>query len=231
MSISGCSQQESEAVEVIEEPVEVVEEVVEEEVKHASVLYQGHASMRVTTPEDKVIYIDPYMGDGYEEAADLILITHDHYDHVGTDLIVNKSDDCQIIRWNDMLVDGTYQSVDVMDVHVEAVEAGNNPNHPLNSGVGYVLTFSDGIKLYISGDTSTTEKMDTLEGIDYMFISCDGIYNMNTEEAIECANKVNAKHSIPYHTKPDALYDESIALSFVCDSAMYVKPGEVIALD
>ena len=47
----------------------------------SKLLYMGHASLRITTAEGKVIYIDPFVGNGYEPAADLILVTHAHFDH------------------------------------------------------------------------------------------------------------------------------------------------------
>ena len=227
--ICGCARPEEIPAETAAPEEEVVEETVE--VKHPQVLYQGHASLRIITPEDKVIYVDPYMGDGYEEKADLILMTHDHYDHVKTDLITQRSDDCETITWKEALVNGEYNTFDTKDVKIEAVQAGNNANHDINVCVGYVLTFSDGTKLYITGDTSATEQMSELKDIDYMFICCDGIYNMGPEEAAECASTIGASHSIPYHTKPDNLYDETIAQAFVCDGAMYVKPGEEITLE
>ena len=52
-------------------------------------LYQGHGSLRIVTAEGKVIYIDPYAGDGYDLPADLILITHGHQDHTAVNLIKN----------------------------------------------------------------------------------------------------------------------------------------------
>ncbi len=64
-----------------EEQTKQTEQEDEMETKQAKLLYMGHASIRITTPEDKVIYIDPFAGEGYEPAADLILVTHDHYDH------------------------------------------------------------------------------------------------------------------------------------------------------
>ena len=52
----------------------------------AKIYYQGHASMRIDTPEGKTIYVDPFMGDGYDVPADLILMTHGHHDHTQTNI-------------------------------------------------------------------------------------------------------------------------------------------------
>ena len=62
-----------------------------------TLLYQGHASLRIVTAEEKVIYIDPFAGEGYDLPADLILITHAHSDHTRTDLIKEQNPDCRII--------------------------------------------------------------------------------------------------------------------------------------
>lgn len=46
----------------------------------SKLFYQGHSSFRITTDEGKVIFIDPFAGVGYQTPADLVLITHEHYD-------------------------------------------------------------------------------------------------------------------------------------------------------
>ena len=102
------------------------------EQSEARLLYQGHGSLRIVTAEGKVIYIDPYAGKGYDLPADLILITHGHQDHTAVDLIKNRSDDCQIITYKEALVDGEYKTFDLGYAIVEAVQAGNNPNHDIN---------------------------------------------------------------------------------------------------
>ena len=121
-------------------------------------------------------------------------------------------------------------------VQVEAVQAGNNKNHSIDECVGYVLTFENGTKLYVSGDTSKTDQMAELadQHIDYAFFCCDGIYNMDLDEAAECAGLVQAKHNIPYHMvdaeNPDH-FDLERAEQFDAPGKLILKPGEELALE
>ena len=201
---------------------------------HAKLLYMGHASIRITTGEGKVIYIDPYAGEGYEPAADLILITHDHYDHNAPERVENRTPDCRIITWVEALEGGVHQSFDLGYVKVESVEAGNNANHDIRGCAGYILTLADGVSVYVTGDTSRTEQMPLLAGknIDYAFFCCDGVYNMDVAEAAECALLVGAKHSIPYHVIPSdaGVFDRERAEQFDAPGRMILEPGEEIEL-
>ena len=126
------------------------------------------------------------------------------------------------------------RTFDLGYVTVEAVEAGYNPNHNVEFCVGYVLTFSDGVKLYVTGDTSKTQQMPALaeKEIDYAFFCCDGIYNMGLEEAAECARLVGAKHNIPYHLVPpnDGIFDRERAEEFDAPDKLIVEAGEEIVL-
>lgn len=56
----------------------------------AKLLYQGHASLRITTDECDVIYVDPYAGEGYDRQADLVLVSHEHFDHNQVRLVTLK---------------------------------------------------------------------------------------------------------------------------------------------
>lgn len=202
----------------------------------AVLLYMGHASIRITTPEGKVIYIDPFAGEGYEPAADLILVTHGHYDHNDLDKVVNKNPDCRTITWNEALSDGTHQSFDLGFAAVEAVEAGNNQYHSIDECVGYIVTLSDGTSVYVSGDTSATEQMSSLaeKEIDYAFFCCDGLYNMDLEEAAQCAGLVGAKHNIPYHMIPadgGKFFDRSRAEQFDAPDRLILEDGQEIELE
>ena len=54
------------------------------------ILYQGHGSLRLTTADGRVLYVDPYAGSGYDKPADLILVTHQHEDHNQINLVTKK---------------------------------------------------------------------------------------------------------------------------------------------
>ena len=195
-------------------------------------LYQGHGSLRIVTNEGKIIYVDPYAGEGYDLPADLILITHGHQDHTAVNLIRNRNDGCRIITYKEALVNGEYKTFDLGYVTVEAVQAGNNKNHSIRECVGWLITLSDGLIIYVTGDTSTTDQMAELadRDIDYAFFVCDGIYNMDMDEAIACAVLVNEKHSIPYHMAPGKLFDQSRAEQFDVPNRLIIPAGEEIII-
>ena len=196
-------------------------------------LYQGHGSLRITTAEGKVIYIDPYAGDGYDASADLILVTHNHSDHNKVKLIRHKNKGCRTITWKEALVRGEYKTFDLDFATVEAVQAGNNKNHDIKSCVGWVITLSGGVTIYVSGDTSATDQMKELADRDlhYAFFCCDGVYNMDLDEAIACAKTVNARRSIPYHMAPGELFDRQRAERFDVPNRLIIPAGEEIILE
>ena len=198
-----------------------------------TLLYQGHASLRIVTEDKKVIYIDPFDGEGYDLPADLILVTHGHFDHTYIDKIESRAEGCEVIMPEDALRDKNF---DLDFVKVRAVQAGNNKNHSIKECVGYVLTFKNGKKIYISGDTSTTDEMPQLaqEHIDYAFFCCDGVYNMDMEEAAKCARLVGAAHNIPYHMLAahlDVRFTMERAQQFDAPGRLIIKPGEELVVE
>lgn len=82
------------------------------------------------TPEGKVIYIDPYAGtdDDYALPADLILVTHDHFDHCAIERVANRADGCVAITHNEAIVDGRHPTFDLERFDHEAAAQFAAPN-------------------------------------------------------------------------------------------------------
>lgn len=192
-------------------------------------LYQGHGSYRITTQDGRIIYVDPYAGEGYDLQADIILVTHQHGDHNNISLITQKQS-CTLITEKEALEGDRYNSFSIDGIAVEAVEA-KNKNHDPKKCVGYIITV-DGISIYASGDTSKTALMESLaeRKLDYVLLPCDGVYNMDVEEAVLCAEIIGAKHSIPIHMKPGELFDREKAESFTASNRLIMEAGEEIEL-
>lgn len=198
----------------------------------ASLLYQGHGSLRLTTNAGTVVYIDPYMGDGYDVPADLVLVTHQHYDHNAIDKMPHAPG---CVVWQNMEshpAPERYERRTFGDVEVEATQAYND-KHPKDECVGYMVK-ADGLLLYFAGDTSRTEQMGRMANlhVDYAFLPGDGIYNMDVEEAAACARTIGARHSVPIHLKPGKPFGEAEAQRFAAlvPTALVVRAGETVEL-
>jgi L-ascorbate metabolism protein UlaG (beta-lactamase superfamily) len=195
----------------------------------AKLFYQGHSSFRITTDEGKVIFIDPFAGVGYQTPADLVLITHEHYDHNDIAKITMKPSTI-VIRAKDALSEGSYHEFDEYGVHIQAVPAYNS-HHKKSECVGYVLDF-DGIRLYHAGDTDFIPEMNDLTAlkIDYALLPIDGFYTMTPEDATKAALAIKPKHLIPMHMKPGMLWDYHQAMRITAPMAMLMKPNDNIDL-
>lgn len=203
-----------------------------------TMLYQGHGSYRLTLDDGTVVYVDPSLGEGYDVAADLVLVTHEHPDHNRAVEWMPHNPGCAVLRAADFLEGGGHRCIEAKGLRMTAVQACNS-YHPVDECVGLVLEF-DGIRFYAAGDTSATEDMESgrlaaLE-LDYATFPADGYYNMDVPEASRCAELVAAKHSIPLHLVPvhdvaeAVLFDEEKAAAFSGPGKLVVRPGESIEL-
>jgi L-ascorbate metabolism protein UlaG (beta-lactamase superfamily) len=197
----------------------------------SEMLYQGHGSYRFITSGGIVVYVDPFAGKGYDMVADLVLITHEHYDHNKIELIKMKSS-TQVIRSKDALKGRKYNTFKVGDINISSTPA-YNMHHNVDACVGFVLSF-DGLNIYCAGDTSFTAYMENTlskESIDYAILPTDGIFNMDAAEAAHCADIIGAKHAIPVHMAPGELFSQQVTDSFLPQHGRIIlHPGETLKL-
>lgn len=201
-------------------------------------LYQGHGSYRLTANDGTVIYIDPALGEGYDAPANLIVITHEHPDHVLMLDKVARVEGCVELHASDFLAGSEHKTIEACGVKMTSVLANNKYHDPAEC-MGVVLEL-DSLRFYAAGDTSTTDDMRSGKlaamGLDYATFPGDGFYNMDIPEASECAKLVAAKHSIPMHLVPvhdineAVLFDEDKAAAFEGPGKLVLRPGEEIEL-
>jgi len=167
----------------------------------------GHASFKLKAGE-RIIYIDPWKvkkGEG----ADLILITHSHFDHLSPDdvrhiqkkdtVIVTTKDSTSNLK-GDVRIIKPGDKITVGDIEIETIPAYNigKSYHPKANGwVGFIMTIS-GKKIYHAGDTDATPEMKKL-GVDIALLPVGGTYTMTAEEAAEIANEFKPISAIPMH--------------------------------
>ncbi len=166
----------------------------------------------------KTIYIDPAKPANFKglPPADLILITHEHYDHVDQDQssikAISKPDTQiwvtatvqKIVPTGTVISNGDSKKFDKWTI--EAVPAYNLVRgpaagqlfHPKGQGNGYVLTYG-GKRFYFSGDTEATPEMRALKNIDVAFLCMNLPYTMTTDEAADAVKAFHPKIVIPYH--------------------------------
>ena len=193
------------------------------DIKDVKLEFLGHSGFMITLAGGKRIAIDPY--NISEKAvsggkADLILITHSHYDHCsikdieklskkGTLIIVSADSQSKITKINDveMNVVGIGDEIEFGNVKIEVFPSYNigKDFHPKKEGwIGYVIKMKDVI-IYHSGDTDKIPEMEKLTGYgklenDFIaLVPVSGTYVMTAEEAAEAVSLMKPTIAIPMH--------------------------------
>lgn len=172
-----------------------------------------HSSIKIN--EGKVIYFDPFKIDKQYNDADIIFITHDHYDHYSEEDIdkVIKPDTTIVIpegmqvkllkkgvKNSNIITVEPEKTYVVEGLKFETIPAYNvnKAFHPKDNGwVGYILEI-DGIRYYIAGDTDITEENKRVK-CDIAFVPVGGTYTMDFKEAAELVNEIKPKVAVPIH--------------------------------
>ncbi|MCS7143917.1 MAG: MBL fold metallo-hydrolase [Archaeoglobaceae archaeon] len=172
--------------------------------RNVEITWLKHAGFRLKG--SKIVYIDPYEVPEGHEKADLILITHDHFDHLDMKSIRNLAKKetvvvhpkaCTIKGFESVgLVEN--QNTNIKGVEIIALPAYNTDKPFHKSGVlGYIVNL-DGVKVYHAGDTDRIPEMKKIS-VDIALLPAGGTYTMDLNEAIKATQDIKAEIYIPMH--------------------------------
>ncbi|KKM10413.1 beta-lactamase [Clostridiales bacterium PH28_bin88] len=227
-----------------------------------SVKWLGHAACQITTEKGKVILIDPWITGNPScpvkkediKQADVILVTHDHFDHVGTDIpdLVNATGATvigqpelvknlqgagvkaeNIIFGMGMNIGG---QVEVAGIKVTMTEAVHSSG--AGEPAGYIITLEDGKTIYHAGDTGIFGGMEILGkiyDIELALLPIGSVFVMDPLQAAHSLTLLKPKHVIPIHygTFPILVQDAEGFISLAEEKAPEtkvdaIKPGEEV---
>ena len=162
----------------------------------------------------KILYFDPYLISGAEHDADIVFITHAHYDHLDPGSVEKVSGQNTVfvapagmakemknVAGNaELVLMAPGDEKAVSGVSVQAVPAYNRlkPFHPKRNGwLGYIVKM-DGVSYYVAGDTDAVSE---LSGIvcDVALVPIGGTYTMNAKDAAKLINRIRPAAAIPTH--------------------------------
>jgi len=170
----------------------------------------GHASFRIDDGAAK-IFIDPWKLAAGAPKADVILITHAHFDHYSvediaqiekpTTVFVAPADVASKLTGAHVIVavaGGSYQAGPVKVMAVAAYNTNKDFHPKANGWVGYVVTLSTGQRIYHTGDSDVTPEMKKVQ-TDVALMPCGGTYTMTAAEVAAAANQFKPAVLIPMH--------------------------------
>lgn len=174
------------------------------------IAFIGHGTLMMTYA-GKVIHVDPvsmYADYAALPKADLILITHEHGDHLdlkaiqaagkeGVQVVVNPGS-AKALPAATVMNNGETKTL--AGVRVEAVPAYNLAKqfHPKGNGNGYLITFGD-TRVFVAGDTENVPEIKALKNVDIAFLPMNQPYTMTPEQVVDIARAMRPRILYPYH--------------------------------
>jgi L-ascorbate metabolism protein UlaG (beta-lactamase superfamily) len=169
-------------------------------------VWLGHDGFRIDA--EKKIYFDPYdISPGPK--ADLILVSHEHFDHCSPDdvskiqgpetVIITDKTSAEKLTGNVRII-APGESMSLEGIQIEAVPSYNRDKdfHPKQKGwLGFIVEV-DGVRIYHAGDTDFIPEMKDLK-VDIALLPVSGTYVMTAEQAVEAALAIQPKLAIPMH--------------------------------
>ncbi|MDE1855849.1 MAG: MBL fold metallo-hydrolase [Candidatus Micrarchaeota archaeon] len=182
--------------------------------EYGFVRWLGHASFLIRTG-DLNVFIDPFKLPDVVEKADMIFITHPHFDHMHEESIakietpkthfVMPHEAATKLRRKNVTVVSPGDSGEVLGIKFEAVPAYNNKPEKMrfhqktNGWVGYIIT-ANGKRIYHPGDTDLIDEMGDID-VDLALLPCGGTYVMDIDDAIRATKVIRAEHFAMMHYK------------------------------
>ena len=199
----------------------------------------GHATFRIEDGRTQ-IYVDPWKLPAGAPKADVILITHSHFDHFSPEDIgkieqaattfVAPPDVAAKLHGKKVVTaapGGTYKAGPVSVEAVAAYNIGKEFHKKTENWVGYVVTLSNGMRVYHTGDSDVTPEMKAVK-TDVALMPCGGTYTMTAAEVAQAANAFKPAVLVPMHwgdivgSKADA---EAVAKGFT-EGKTVIRPVE-----
>lgn len=206
------------------------------------VAWINHASFRIQAGQN-VLYIDPWKIPSPAHDADVVFVSHNHYDHCSPPDIqkVANADTVVVCPADTVAKIGSASAVDpgqeitVKAITVQTVAAYNigKAFHPRGQNwCGAVFTIG-GKRIYYAGDTDLIPEMSNLKDIDLALLPIGGTYTLDARQAAKAVEAIGCAAAVPYHWG-DIVGTQADADAFaqaVGDRARVLKPGGVLTLD